>query len=220
MSYKQNFTLVPFLVTILSAFSLYLMNPVAYDIVFGLEGLAEWLQFGSYFLAGSIFLISGFQFAQKEHGLGKYIPLIFGFFVLVTALEEISWGQKVFNFTTPDAISQINTQGELTMHNLESLQPLLHRAYILSGVLLASLTFFRDRKIMKLFKPELSDFLPPVRLVPYFISTSLFYFSLDYINPLLGGVIGNHQEVFETLFSFGILLWSLSLRISKESKKS
>ena len=48
------------------------------------------------------------------------------FFLLVLALamffgagEEISWGQRIFGFSTPESIKQLNTQGEFTIHNLE-----------------------------------------------------------------------------------------------------
>ena len=33
--------------------------------------------------------------------------------------EEISWGQRILNIETPEAIKEINAQGELTIHNLE-----------------------------------------------------------------------------------------------------
>jgi hypothetical protein len=212
---KRNLTIVPFLVTIVIAFTIFFINQDVYWIIFkggNPEGLVEWLQFGFYFLAGLIFVVAGSRLAHKEKGLGKLIPLMFGIFVLIVALEEISWGQKVLNFTTPEAISRVNTQGELTIHNLESVQPLLHSAYIVAGVALSSLPFIRNRKVVKLIKPELSDWLPSSKLIPYFISISIFYSSFDYLNPLFGGVIGNHQEVFETIFSLGVLLWSLSVR--------
>jgi hypothetical protein len=33
--------------------------------------------------------------------------------------EEISWGQRIFNISTPQALSQINDQQEITIHNLK-----------------------------------------------------------------------------------------------------
>jgi hypothetical protein len=32
--------------------------------------------------------------------------------------EELSWGQRMFNFQTPAAVQQVNLQGETTIHNL------------------------------------------------------------------------------------------------------
>jgi len=221
MSDKRDFTLAPFLITIVIAYAVFLINQDVYWIIFqggNPEGLVEWLQFGFYFLAGSIFVLEGSRLAQKGQGLGKWIPLSFGAIVLFVALEEISWGQKFLNFTIPNAISMIKTHGERTIHNLQFVQPALHGAYIVAGAALSSLPFFRNRKIMKIVTPELAEHLPPLSLIPYFISISIFYFSFDYITPLFGGgVIGNHQEVFETLFSFGILLWALSIKNSERA---
>ncbi len=47
--------------------------------------------------------------------LGLAILFIFG------AGEEISWGQRILNFETPESLSEINRQDELNLHNLEVL---------------------------------------------------------------------------------------------------
>jgi hypothetical protein len=50
------------------------------------------------------------------------VPFIFFVFVLLFlfgAGEEISWGQRVFGFQTPESLTSINRQNELTLHNLE-----------------------------------------------------------------------------------------------------
>ena len=36
--------------------------------------------------------------------------------------EEISWGQRIFNIATPDALLKINAQGEVNVHNLAPFQ--------------------------------------------------------------------------------------------------
>ncbi|HET9314084.1 MAG TPA: hypothetical protein VFQ51_00785 [Vicinamibacteria bacterium] len=46
-----------------------------------------------------------------------------GYFALcailfVACMEEISWGQRVLGFKTPDAIARVNRQGEINIHNL------------------------------------------------------------------------------------------------------
>ena len=41
------------------------------------------------------------------------LMFLFGF------LEEISWGQRVFNIETPDMIAKVNLQHEINLHNFE-----------------------------------------------------------------------------------------------------
>jgi hypothetical protein len=48
---------------------------------------------------------------------GSYLVLAAVFFV--GAGEEISWGQHMFNFGTPEQVGAANAQGETNVHNLE-----------------------------------------------------------------------------------------------------
>jgi hypothetical protein len=40
------------------------------------------------------------------------------FLMVVAAGEEISWGQRIFSWQTPDAYEELNMQGETNIHNL------------------------------------------------------------------------------------------------------
>ncbi|NNC73495.1 MAG: hypothetical protein HKN78_11560 [Sphingomonadaceae bacterium] len=42
-----------------------------------------------------------------------------GLFFLI-GMEEISWGQRVFGFDTPDAVAEMNWQGEFNLHNIQT----------------------------------------------------------------------------------------------------
>lgn len=45
--------------------------------------------------------------------LGLAVIAFFG------AGEEISWGQRIFNIQTPEALARVNVQDEITVHNIE-----------------------------------------------------------------------------------------------------
>ncbi len=45
--------------------------------------------------------------------------LLLGLLFLFGAGEEISWGQRIFNFQTPDELKEINRQNEFNIHNLK-----------------------------------------------------------------------------------------------------
>ncbi len=58
---------------------------------------------------------------RRNANLLKYRNIIFlflAFAFLFAFLEEISWGQRIFNITTPQFVQEINAQGETTIHNL------------------------------------------------------------------------------------------------------
>jgi hypothetical protein len=43
-------------------------------------------------------------------------------FLFVCGQEEISWGQRIFNFETPEGLANINYQHEFNLHNLYNLE--------------------------------------------------------------------------------------------------
>jgi hypothetical protein len=74
-------------------------------------------------MAGGVY---GLRMAIKArrgglHGLWFTFYVTFSIFLLLTGMEEISWGQWFFHFQTPEAISRINTQHEFTLHNLNGI---------------------------------------------------------------------------------------------------
>jgi hypothetical protein len=81
----------------------------------------------SLFITSLLFLY-GFRVARKT--LDKtwislvkqlvYLGLAFLFFF--GAGEEISWGQRIFGFKTPQELAQVNKQDELNLHNLSVLE--------------------------------------------------------------------------------------------------
>ena len=81
----------------------------------------------SLFITSLLFLY-GFRVARKA--LDKtWVSLIKQLVYLGLALlfffgagEEISWGQRIFGFKTPESLVQVNKQDELNLHNLSVLE--------------------------------------------------------------------------------------------------
>ncbi len=60
-------------------------------------------------------LMVAFVFSDRRHRL---VWIVIGLAAFYVAGEEISWGQRIFGLSTPEFFRAINTQGELTLHNL------------------------------------------------------------------------------------------------------
>lgn len=77
----------------------------------------------SFFITSVVFFLALLR-ARKLEGDRKvfwikqlaYLALAFLFFF--GAGEEISWGQRIFDVQTPESISTVNDQNEITVHNL------------------------------------------------------------------------------------------------------
>ncbi len=93
-----------------------------YDVFYELvkeDGLAEW--FTVVFLLGSA-VIFGARVVRSYHQGNRKRLLISALAVLLFVFgagEEISWGQRIFNFETSGFFEEYNYQGEMNLHNLE-----------------------------------------------------------------------------------------------------
>ena len=138
--------------------------------------------------------------------------LIFLFlFLIFWAIEEVSWGERIFNFSW-DSLANINSQSELNIHNLKIIQPHLHKGYYIVGLLLSVTCILK--------KKSKSSLLPDKSLLYFFLLPSLYYlvgeFFVNFPIEIRGAyVLRSHmffmQEPNEFLFSLGTFLYSLRL---------
>jgi hypothetical protein len=64
----------------------------------------------------------GFVRRLRRQQVPRYVPTFFALFscgLLLVGFEEISWGQHLFGFETPDFYRTLNAQGELNLHNIK-----------------------------------------------------------------------------------------------------
>ena len=91
---------------------------------------AVWLLLGGLLLLATA-LVERDTLRRRVCILG-YIALIF------VAGEEISWGQRIFDFPTPRILYEVNSQGEFNLHNIGRFRDILH-VILPSGTLLLCL---------------------------------------------------------------------------------
>jgi hypothetical protein len=83
------------------------------------DGLVEWLTFVELLIMSAYSFIVARAFSRSEPGSpAKRVWLFLGFLVLFGAMEEISWGQRVFGIESPAWFLKHNKQGEINVHNL------------------------------------------------------------------------------------------------------
>ena len=68
-----------------------------------------------FFLAGLLLFVT----ARAERSfLRRCVYILGGMAMVFAAGEEISWGQRIFGFATPDFLMSLNEQQEFTVHNI------------------------------------------------------------------------------------------------------
>jgi len=129
--------------------------------------------------------------------------------------EEISWGQRILGFSTPETLSEINKQDEFNIHNIDVVDIAFGGKYrylsvmmLLTGIAfpLAAQTSSGKWLFQKICFP-----VCPLQFGLLFLGSYLFGKYYAVWNPLsqLGGLIFIAEEVREFLFSLGMLCFAV-----------
>lgn len=152
------------------------IDPVAYVYAITDDYWVEYGTFVSFIVGGTL----SWRAALAQSGLRRTGLVLFAIAALFVGLEEISWGQRIIGFGTPDALIPYNEQGEVNFHNIWSpTRRAVGLALVAFTVVLPQLRRRSgqiDRWITRVGLP-----VPPVFLWPPFMfATILLVFPLDY----------------------------------------
>ena len=182
-----------------------------YHFIVDEDHVVEWAQFATILAASVVFLVTARAAgAAGRRGLGILFVLV-AVASLIVAGEEISWGQRLLGLETPDALEEINHQGETNINNITIVQRLFNIAALLAGAygfflpvlwLVASIREPLGRVVDRL-------------LVPPLAFGSLFFLPFAYrafralLLPEAGNRITEYGEWPELTLYVGILLMGI-----------
>lgn len=87
--------------------------PIAYIWATYEDLIGEWCQ-TYFFLAASLISVR----VAVQNTRYRWFFVLFTLAALYVVLEEISWGQRIFGFATPEFLKEHNLQGEANLHNI------------------------------------------------------------------------------------------------------
>ncbi len=166
------------------------------------DSVVEYTQALFYLAAAVLAAVGALAFSRRgEHfGSAVFLILALGFFLVCG--DEISWGQRLFHFGNPRIFAEYNVQDETSLHNLNIVQPFLHKIYILVGFLGAFAW-----KLMPMrwrgWRGGLPEYLiPDWFLAPYFFFVLLVYGYFDLLRPIFAGLLK-----IQSMDIGGFLIW-------------
>ncbi|NDV61427.1 hypothetical protein G0Q06_03085 [Puniceicoccales bacterium CK1056] len=97
------------------------LNPSLLEILAWEDGPVEYSGFIFLALTGFILARAGYRATRLPgyHRLKGMVLLFAGLGFLLAAGEEISWGQRLIGFETPEPLAKVNEQQEFNLHNME-----------------------------------------------------------------------------------------------------
>jgi hypothetical protein len=89
-------------------------NRRLYRVLVREDGLLEWLQVAAWLVA----LVAAAILGRRTRGLERAAWVAFALACAAAVGEELAWGQRLFDFGTPEALRDADKQEEATLHNV------------------------------------------------------------------------------------------------------
>lgn len=206
-------TLLP--VPLLGLFALlYILWPGMYLRVIVEDGPIEYAQAVLWFLTAAFGIVAARRLRQAKQCRTAGFMVLFALAAVFVGGEEISWGQRLCGWRTPEMLLHANLQKETTLHNLVGGQRFTVIASIGIGLFGAGAWLFRGGPRTR--PDAVRNFIFPARhCALYFLPIAVFF--LTYGRPVAARlyalqpaiVPSIHQEIVELLLVLGILVFAL-----------
>jgi hypothetical protein len=206
------------LILIIGLIPLWISHHRLYMRLFREDHFFENLQVLLYLLSFLAALFIGIRFFRARNNLFGLLYLVLAFASFVIAMEEISWGQRIFGIPTPTFFKEHNYQKELTIHNLGGTWDYLHLVYTLVGFM-GAFAWLILPKLKAMYGLTVSFLVPNWYLAPYFLPVFLIYlyYSISaYLDGFFLPLNFDDQEPAELLMSLGVLLF-LIINVHRQS---
>ncbi|MBK9715311.1 MAG: hypothetical protein IPO81_29080 [Kouleothrix sp.] len=177
------------------------------------DSLLEWPQFFFVLLSSLIFGRLGVRLLRSgQRGVGLlYLLLAAG--ALFVAGEEISWGQRIFGWGTPETLDAINHQGETNVHNIRLVQRLFGFVVLAGGLYGIAAPLYRLTR-PRSDRPSFAWLLvPPLCLVPAFFMPFAYRALHTFVWPSTNFIVVKYGEAPELCLYLGLMVFAwLNLR--------
>jgi len=174
------------LVLLAVIFGTKVFSPDIYQYFIKEDSLSEYAQSIIYLLSSVFALSIAYRSLKSRLNLLGVLYGILALGLFFISMEEISWGQRIFGIANPEYFDKHNVQGEMTLHNLAYVQPLLRHIYIaiaFYGSFSWILTIALSPKAGFRWDNVLNFLTPPWYVAPYFFVCFCIYTFLHYVRP-------------------------------------
>ena len=192
----------------------------AYAQLFAEGSVAEWLTFLLFVVSAPVAMACGLASWKHHEHLRAGHHLVFSLACLFVALEEMSWGQMVFNWPTPGLLNEHNAQHETSLHNLHVFQDNLWSgtALVIGCTVVLSLLRVCLLQLGALKRDGLlRDLLPGPEVLPCLCFALVIYVpvAMEKAGLNLPVLITRDQEVGELAFGLACLLYTTRLYLAQ-----
>lgn len=204
-------TIVPFAIALIGAAAVPFRD--LYAMLANEDGVAEWAQFILLVAMVALYVHIAVLLWRSDRRALAAIHVAAAIGSLFIAGEEVSWGQRVLGFGTPDELAEINDQGETNLHNIGIVVKMFNLvvlAICAAAITLPILRWSGWRSAAR----SLEGFMlvPPMVLIPAFAFSFVHRIIRLAFLPDVGGRATKYAEFAELSFYFALLVFALLAR--------
>lgn len=155
------------------------------DIVYDEDGLFESATAVALLFCAVLLFITGVGRAWRHDRKLAPAVVVMAVFCGLLFLEEISWGQRIFGWSTPENFEELNAQSETNLHNMfVGFNQLIRLVVVL---LISSALIYRNAWVRELNRIGLGNLMPPASAM-YFVPFLLYAHAYDELFEEVVGV--------------------------------
>lgn len=187
------------------------------DWLEGEDGLSEWWTVAAYFGGAAAAVATAWAVRSAGYRGLSYFHLFLAVAFFLFAMEEISWGQRIFGWDTPAALEEVNQQGETTLHNLPEFAIIIFFALFWGSV--AALAGGSLRAAWRARRPTttMTLVLPSLMLAPTLVMLMIWRAGADWVPVNIARLIMDRydygpqgSEVPEVLLGLCIVIYTFA----------
>ena len=179
------------------------------------NSVIEWLTSLFLLLSACFIFLAGLSIGSP---FPKWLFFALALIFFVAGMEELSWGQMIFNWDTPKEFASLNSQSETTLHNMHGINNLVDPALLAFSLTSAyfSLTKIKPNSLRWVNYLRFSKGLFPMLVMAAIFSASTIFFR----GEIFLGRISQDIEWAEFLIAGSIFMQSLFLIASSSGEGS
>jgi hypothetical protein len=145
------------------------------------DHLLEWIQSLTYFGSSILALLVAVRLLKNKRRALGWLNVLLSAGLLFVAIEEISWGQRVFGWESPDFFMEFNRQEETNVHNLRPVRIVEHYIFILIGAYGCFAHLLLPRSVKDRYSSTLAFVAPDHRFFFYFFPVLAWYSYFEFM---------------------------------------
>lgn len=111
--------------------ALAILDPARYEDFIVEDGVVEYLTAGFFAAAAALSLVGLLRLPSRAVA-ARVVYAGATLFLFVCMGEEISWGQRLFGFASPETVATLNKQGEANLHDIGSISIFSNAFFVLT----------------------------------------------------------------------------------------